>query len=154
MTPIIRPMTHADLPTLAAWMVDLPLFHRYNLTVERAIANFEAGLSRGDWLITADADSNAAGFAWAIPNGAFGRSPYLRLIGVRADVTSHGIGAALLAEIERMAAEKSNDLFLLVSDFNEDAQRFYLRQNYTQIGAIPDYVVPGVAELIFRKRLT
>jgi ribosomal protein S18 acetylase RimI-like enzyme len=153
-TPTIRPMTHDDLPTLAAWMVDLPLFQGYNLTVERTIANFEAGLSRGDWLITADADSPADGFAWAIPNGAFGRSPYLRLIGVRADVTSRGIGAALLTEIERRAAENSNDLFLLVSDFNEDAQRFYRRQGYMQIGAIPDYVVPGVAELIFRKRLS
>ncbi len=152
--PTICPMTPADFPTLAAWMVDLPLFQRYNLTVERLIADFEAGHSRGDWLITADADSPACGFAWAMPNGTFGRSPYLRLIGVRTDVTSRGIGAALLTEIERMAAEKSNDLFLLVSDFNEDAQRFYRRQGYTQIGAIPDYVVPGVAELVFRKRLS
>jgi len=153
MTIVVRPTSPADLPILAAWMVDLPLFQRYNLTVERAVTNFENGLARGDWLITADAEFSACGFAWAIPNGAFGRSPYLRLIGVRADLTRHGIGAALLTEVESMAAEKSNDLFLLVSDFNEAAQRFYLRQNYTQIGAIPNYVVPGVAELIFRKRL-
>jgi hypothetical protein len=46
----------------------------------------------------------------------------------------------------------SSDLFLLVSDFNHDAQRFYQRQGYQQIGAIPGYVLPDVSELIFRKR--
>ena len=58
---------------------------------------------------------------------------------------------ALLTEVESQA--KSRDLFLLTSDFNEGAQRFYRRMGYTQIGAIPSYVVPDVTELIFRKQL-
>jgi ribosomal protein S18 acetylase RimI-like enzyme len=44
-------------------------------------------------------------------------------------------------------------VFLLTSDFNEDAQAFYRRLGYQQVGAIPDYVVPGITELIFYKRL-
>jgi ribosomal-protein-alanine N-acetyltransferase len=44
-------------------------------------------------------------------------------------------------------------MVLLCSDFNTEAQRFYRRAGYEQVGALPDYVVPGVAELIFRKRL-
>ncbi len=83
--------------------------------------------------------------------GAFGRSDYLRLIGVRADCAGQGIGAALLSEVEARAT--SRDLLLLVSDFNEGAQRFYRRMGYEQIGAIPGYVLPDVTELIFRKRL-
>jgi ribosomal protein S18 acetylase RimI-like enzyme len=149
----IRPMLAADIPKLAAWMVETPLWKRYHLTIEKAVANFEAGLSRSDWLIVAESDLQAIGFAWAIPKGAFGRSPYLRLIGVHPDQAGAGIGAKLLDEIERMAAIVSSDLFLLVSDFNQGAQRFYLRQGYEQIGAIPAYVVPDVTELIFRKRL-
>jgi len=150
---IIRPMTREDMPLLAAWMVDLPLLQRYSLTYAHAVANFEAALTRGDWLLTADGDLPAIGFAWGIPQGAFGRSPYLRLIGVQAARASSGIGAGLLAEIERKASEVASDLFLLVSDFNTDAQRFYRRQGYEQIGAIPGYVLPDVTELIFRKRL-
>jgi ribosomal protein S18 acetylase RimI-like enzyme len=150
---LIRPMIAADMPKLAAWMVETPLWKRYDLIVEKAVANFEAGLSRADWLIVAESGRQALGFAWAIPKGAFGRSPYLRLIGVHPENAGAGVGTKLLDEIERMAAAVSNDLFLLVSDFNHDAQRFYMRQGYVQIGAIPAYVVPGVTELIFRKRL-
>jgi ribosomal protein S18 acetylase RimI-like enzyme len=43
------------------------------------------------------------------------------------------------------------DIFLLVSDFNIDAQSFYQRLGYRQVGAIPDYLIPGVAELIYHK---
>jgi GNAT superfamily N-acetyltransferase len=154
MEVMIRPMLPADIPVLVAWMVEAPLWKRYNLTVEKAIANFEGGLARGEWLITAEADHQACGFAWAIPKGAFGRSPYLRLIGVQPDNAGSGIGAKLLNEIERMAVTISNDLFLLVSDFNDGAQRFYKRQGYEQIGAIPAFVVPDVTELIFRKRFS
>ena len=150
---LIRPMLAADLPILAAWMVEAPLWKRYHMTIEKAVMNFEAGLSRSEWLIVAESDRQAVGFAWAIPKGAFGRSPYLRLIGVHPDHAGAGIGAKLLDEIEHMAAAVSDDLFLLVSDFNEGAQRFYKRQGYVQIGSIPAYVVADVTELIFRKRL-
>ena len=61
------------------------------------------------------------------------------------------MGAALLQEVEARAT--SSDLFLLVSHFNEGAQRFYRRMGYEQIGAIPGYVLPDVTELIFRKVL-
>lgn len=154
MDVMIRPMLPADLPVLAAWMVEAPLWKRYGLTIEKAIANFEGGLARSEWLVTAEMDQRACGFAWAIPKGAFGRSPYLRLIGVQPDKAGSGIGAALLDEIEHRAVTISNDLFLLVSDFNDGAQRFYKRQGYEQIGAILAYVVPDVTELIFRKRLS
>lgn len=146
-------MQGADIPVLSAWMVDTPLWQRYGLTEAKAVMSFETGLARGDWLITADAEKPAMGFAWAIPGGAFGRSPYLRLIGVRGDAAGSGLGGRLLEEIERLAGAVSCDLFLLVSDFNYDAQRFYQRHGYQQIGAIPAYVLPDVTELIFRKRL-
>lgn len=149
----IRSMINSDMPLLAAWMVETPLWQRYGLTIERAVANFEKALTQGDWLLTAEQDNDVCGFAWAMPKGTFGRSPYLQLIGVKPNQTGSGIGTKLLNEIERKSAEVADDLFLLVSDFNESAQHFYKRQGYTQIGAIEGYVVPDVTELIFRKRL-
>jgi GNAT superfamily N-acetyltransferase len=144
----IRVMTTADFKPLADWMVTVPLWQRYGLTVERAITRFRAAQAQDDWLFTAE-DEHPIGFAWVIPQGAFGRSAYLRLIGVHPNYTSGGVGAALLNMAETYARDA---LFLLVSDFNIDAQRFYERQGYIQIGAIPDYVVVGVTELIYWKR--
>ncbi len=40
-----------DMPMLAAWMVESPLWQRYGLTIPKAISSFEGGLARGDWLI-------------------------------------------------------------------------------------------------------
>lgn len=154
MNTIIRPMTADDCPILAAWMVEIPLWKRYGVTFERACSNFEHGLNSGDWMFTADnAETHACGFAQVAPKGMCGISPYLRLIGVHPSAQSTGVGAALLTEIERVAAEHAADLFLLTSDFNENAHRFYERHGFVQIGAIPDYIVPSITELIFRKRL-
>lgn len=150
----VRPMVAADIPNLAAWTVQLPLMQRYRLTVERAHQQFETALAQQDTVLVADiGDDTACGFAWCLPKGAFGRSLYLRLIGVRPDVSRAGIGAALLSAAEQAALSLNTDLILLVSDFNTDAQRFYQRQGYTQVGAIPGYVLPDVAELIYWKQL-
>ncbi len=42
---------------------------------------------------------------------------------------------------------------LLISDYNTRAQSFYLRCVYIQAGVLTDYVLPGVDELLFWKRL-
>ena len=145
----IRLMLPTDVPLIAHWMVQLPLWQRYGVTEASATTQFSNALRANDLLLVSGDD--LCGFAWCLRGGAFGRSDYLRLIGVRADCTGQGIGAALLADVENRS--QSRDLLLLVSDFNEGAQRFYRRMGYEQIGAIPGYVLPDVAELIFRKRL-
>lgn len=151
----VRPMTSDDIPTVAAWMVQTPLWQRYQLTVERAKKNFENAFERHEVLLVADVgeDNPGCGFAWCLPQGGFGRSMYLRLIGVRQDRARAGVGAALLRGAEEEALKVGNELFLLVSDFNIDAQRFYQRQGYSQIGAIPGYVLPDVTELLYWKQL-
>ncbi|MBZ0276943.1 MAG: GNAT family N-acetyltransferase [Anaerolineae bacterium] len=150
----VRPMTRDDVPVIVRWMVEIPLWQRYGLTVEKATSQFERAFERHDVLLAADhAGWSACGFAWCLPEGAFGRSMYLRLIGVHPEKAGSGVGGVLLTQAEREAAKTGRDLFLLVSDFNADAQRFYRHHGYEQIGAIPGYVLPDTAELIFRKRL-
>ena len=124
-------------------------------TPERAAKNLEGGLERGDVLLAADAgaENAACGFAWCAPQGGFGRSLYIRWFGVRKELARAGVGAALIRSVEEAALKISRELFLLVSDFNTDAQRFYQRQGYQQIGAIPGYVLPDVTELLYWKQL-
>ncbi|MBX3080772.1 MAG: GNAT family N-acetyltransferase [Anaerolineae bacterium] len=149
----IRPMTSEDFAPLATWMVTVPLWQRYGLTAERAVINFAKAAEQGEVLVTADGDVPCCGFAWAIPKGAFGRSAYLRLIGVRPDYAGAGVGSRLLTYVEEAVLQYSSELFLLVSDFNHEAQRFYQRHGYTQVGAIDGYVLPDVVELLFWRRL-
>lgn len=151
----IRPMTFDDIPVIAGWIPLVALWQRYGLTTEQAARQLVDALQKGDLLLVThdDQTSEPYGFAWCMPGGAFGRSAYLRLIGVHPDYTGTGIGARLLEHVETLTKQSSHSLFLLVSDFNVDAQRFYQRHGYEQVGMIPDYVLPGVAEFIFWKRL-
>jgi ribosomal protein S18 acetylase RimI-like enzyme len=155
-TVTIRPMDSQDCASVAAWMAATPLWQRYGLTESGAHAALVKGLAAEDLLLVADAESGdgqACGLAWVLRSGAFGRSPYLRILGVKAAYNGRGIGAALLAAVEAETAQFAHEFFLLVSDFNADAQRFYRRQGYVQIGAVPGYVVPDITELIYWKRL-
>ena len=152
----VRPLTVSDIPVVAGWIAITPLWQRYQFTEAKARSGLESGLSRADILLVSDCDNQdgrACGLAWCLREGAFGRSAYLRLLGVRAGYTGLGVGAALLEQAERAAAKITRETFLLVSDFNVDAQRFYQRQGYTPIGAIPGYVLPDVTELLYWKRL-
>lgn len=150
----IRPMVSEDVSTIARWIAAIPLWQRYNYSAAAAQRGLEQALARGDLLLTADTDdAHACGLAWCLPRGAFGRSTYLRLLGVQSGLHGAGLGAALLDAAEQEAARSAGDLMLLVSDFNLSAQRFYQRQGYRKVGAIPGYVLPDVTELIFWKRL-
>ncbi len=146
----IRTLEADDIPIVAGWVVTIPLWQRYNNTVEKLSAKLAAALD-ADLILTADTDERAVGLAWCVPKGAFGHGAYLKLLGVRPDQAGRGIGAQLLDQLEAMVS--SRDMILLASDFNVDAHRFYRRQGYVQIGAIPGYVLPDVTEYIFRKRL-
>lgn len=146
-------MTVDDIAPLSQWMVTIPLWQRYNLTIERAALQFRTALDRNDVLLVLDEPERNCGFAWVMPDAAFGRSAYLRLFGVHPNYANRGLGATLLQAVEQRVSGFSKDLFLLAADFNTAAQNFYRKQGYEQIGSISGYVLPEVSEYIFRKRL-
>ena len=148
----VRAFRPDDVEPCAAFMADNPLWQRYGVTLEMARRQFASGLERGVALFVVECDGEPGGFLWLEPVGAFARSGYIRLIGVSPAQQGRGLGQALMEHAERVLFEKGDDVFLLVSDFNLAAQRFYQRLGYAQVGALPDYVLPGVAELIYRKR--
>lgn len=148
----IRPMIWADVPAVAAILAGSLLWQRYGVTVESATQRLERGLATGATLAVAEVTGQVAGFVWYVADGAFQRSGYIMLLGVAPDAHGQGIGGALLAHAETALFATSSSILLLVSDFNGEAQRFYQRLGYTQVGVLPDYVVPGVNELIYYKR--
>ena len=150
--PAVRPFAVADAARCGDIVGATPLWQRYGLGAERAAAMLAGAASAGDPVFVVEEDGRVEGFAWLMEKGAFGRG-YLRLIAVSPERRGRGYGERLLAAVEARATAIAPDFYLLVSDFNVDAQRFYQRCGYVQVGRIPDMVAPGVAELIYVKRL-
>ncbi|MCE7948901.1 MAG: GNAT family N-acetyltransferase [Chloroflexi bacterium CFX4] len=152
---VIRSLTLEDIPIIAAWLPEVSLMQRYGMTAERTRSRLTEAHAANDLLLTADLpNETACGLAWCLPHGMFGRSPYLRLLVVKNGITGGGVGAALLSALEDRLAVGHGWLFLLVTDSNTAAQRFYTRHGYRQVGAIGGYVLPGVVEYLFAKQLS
>jgi ribosomal protein S18 acetylase RimI-like enzyme len=150
----IRPMTLSDIESCAQTVAWTPLWQRYNVTLESATAHLSAGLRDGAIILVADDGKGIPlGFVWLAERGAFDRSGYIRWIAVTANRRSSGVGRQLLMAAEEHTRQMSSDIFLLCSDFNVGAQRFYERNGYDRVGELPNYVLVGITELIYRKRL-
>lgn len=76
---------------------------------------------------------------------------YIQSVAVAPAVRGEGIGSLLLAHAEARIFAVSPNVFLCVSSFNPRARRLYERAGYQLIGAMPDYLVRGHSELLFRK---
>jgi GNAT superfamily N-acetyltransferase len=171
----LRPAVAGDVPALAEGLAALPLLVRYGRDAARLARDLEVALARGDGLIIAAEASEASrtsetssetseaaraagsarplGLAWFTRHGTLGLGGYLRLMAVLPGAQARGVGAALLGAFEAEVAASSAHGFLLCSDFNEPAQRFYERHGWRRCGAVPGLVLPDVAELIYWKRL-
>jgi len=104
-----------------------PSLHRYAVWVDRAIGGVIA--VRYPWL----------------------RGAYLELIGLFPERQKQGFGTVLLDWLERETEARAANLWVLVSDFNHAAQRFYLRRGFQQVGAIEALVSAESSELLLRK---
>lgn len=82
----------------------------------------------------------------------FAASPYVASIGVDPEARGQSVGSQLMAFAEQRYRDRGH-LFLLVSSFNQRAQKFYRGHGYEFVGELKDYIVPGHSELIFHKRL-
>src|SRR5438128_11527452 len=142
---LIRPLQAEDCLAGGRVVASNPLWtERYQYSAERAAHDLADAIARGDTVLGAfrGPARELAGFAWVMPKGAFGRFPYLRLLAVASGQQGGGVGAKLLAETESRF-RGSRQFLLMVSDFNEGAQRFYSRCGYAQVGSCPDFLIDG-----------
>jgi [ribosomal protein S18]-alanine N-acetyltransferase len=76
---------------------------------------------------------------------------YLELLGVAPSARGKGVGPRLLEHIESLVFSRTNNLFACVSDFNDQARAFYKKQGFQEIGPMPNFLIPGSAEILLRK---
>jgi ribosomal protein S18 acetylase RimI-like enzyme len=149
----IRPLAREEIPALAGALAALALMVRYRRDAAALARSLEAALARGEGLLVSDEGGRIAGLAWFTPAGTLALGGYLRLIAVVPGGEGRGTGLALLRAFEAETARASAHAFLLVSDFNEGAIRFYEREGYARVGPLPGLVLPDVAEVLYWKRL-
>lgn len=96
-----------------------------------------------------EADGHVAGIAIVKPQFLLG--DYLELLGVAPQARGTGLGTTLLNYIESAVFGRTKNLFACVSDFNSAARKFYKSRGFEEIGPMPNFLIPGSAELLLRK---
>ena len=151
MSRIVRARTEHIRP-MATLMARSPLLRRYRVTERGAKASLAEALRERDLLLAAVDGRTVVGLAWLIMTRALDRAAYLRLLLLSEDQQSRGVGAALLARVEREArASRCRHLVLLVTRTNRRARSFYERQGYAHVGDLTGFVRPGIAESLYLK---
>ena len=150
----VREALAAELPSLAAAVSAQPLLTRYDVTAEKLARDLGGAIERGEGLLVVEDEDGAAGFAWYLSCGTFVSGGYLRLIALAPGREGQGLGAALLDEVEKRAAATTHNFFLLVSHWNEAAQRFYQRRGYERVGVLAKFVRADTDEIIYCKKIS
>lgn len=86
------------------------------------------------------------------PRG-FAGSPYIKSVAVDAAWRNRKVGTTLLSYAENEFRDKARFIFLCVSSFNTEAQKFYTSHGFIQVGELKDYIIKGESELIMQKSI-
>jgi [ribosomal protein S18]-alanine N-acetyltransferase len=144
----IRAMKPEDRPAVIALLRDSDPWKRL-------------GYQAGDWDVyftptpqgrdsyVAELDGRVAGIA--VVRQKFLLGDYLELFGVADWTRGKGLGGQLLGHIESVVFARANNLFACVSDFNAQARAFYKKYGYQEMGPLPNFLIPGSAEILLRK---
>jgi GNAT superfamily N-acetyltransferase len=151
MSRIVRARTE-HVGAMVKLMTSSPLLRRYRVTARGATRGLGGALREGDILLAGMEGDEIVGLAWVIPTEALDRAAYLRLLLVAEDRQSQGLGAALLARVEREARRtRCRHVVLLVTKTNRRARTFYERHGYTHLADLPHFVRRGIAESLYLK---
>jgi len=63
------------------------------------------------------------------------------------------VGRALIDYAEQRIFRETPNVFICVSDFNQEAQGFYAKMGYERVGELRDFIVAGHAEFLLRKSI-
>jgi ribosomal protein S18 acetylase RimI-like enzyme len=157
----IRRLRVEDVEACARIVAGDPLWRRYRVGLPQARRTIRQALAAarrrgrvardaGEFAV-AGSGGQVVGFIWFRLDGTFHHSGYVRWIGVAPEAQGRGVGRRLMQYAEDRIFKAGPNVFLMVSDFNKQAQRFYEALGYRLVGKVPDYIVPGIGEHVYRK---
>jgi ribosomal protein S18 acetylase RimI-like enzyme len=107
---------------------------------------------KGNQVYIAQSNGNPCGLLILQDRGVAG-SPYIKSVAIAPNYRSKGIGKLLLDFAENKYRPTSKHIFLCVSSFNHQAQKFYHTNGYDTVGEFKDYIEDGYSEILMHKRL-
>ena len=148
--PVVRPFADGDRNAVIGFLAGSEPWVRLGYTASDWERIFSASRAEVEaWVI--EAEGAVAGVAIVRRN--FLAGDYLELFAIAPAARGKGLGASLLAELERRVFDRTKNFFVCVSDFNRSARRFYERSGYREIGPISDLLVAGADEILLRKTI-
>ena len=76
---------------------------------------------------------------------------YIQTLCVKESFRGKGLGRRLLQFCEERILKISPNIFICVSTFNKGAIKLYEEFGFKLVGELPDFVKPGLTELLLRK---
>lgn len=147
---VIVPLDEADLPAAAAVIAAGEIFQRYGVDQERAARSLRDSASHA---LVARVGDAVIGVAIFRIDGRLPIPAYLQTLAVQPGWRSRGVGKALLRAVEERVFATGPNLFLYCTEDNLGARRFYEREGYQVVGTVPDLLLPGRTEVLYRKTL-
>lgn len=148
---IIMPLSSFDVSAAAEIIANNALWQRYGTDYDSAYTILMEALKEQRTIYSARIFDQFSGFIWFDLWGTFYHSGYIRWIAVHPDFQGKGVGKILMQFAENKIFKNASNVFLLVSDFNVQAQAFYQKRGYKKVGELEDYYKKGITELIYRK---
>lgn len=146
--PVIREMTPADRESVVQFLAESDPWKTLGYTSADWNRIF-CPLPQGRNAYVAEVEGTVAGIA--IVREKFLLGDYLELLGIALWARGKGLGGRLLGHIEPIVFGRTKNLFACVSDFNTTARAFYKKHGYQEIGPMPNFLIPGSAEMLLRK---
>ena len=146
--PIVRPMTAEDRAAVIELLAGSDPWKRLGYQSSDWDSYFTP-LPQGRDSYVVDQNGKAAGIA--VVRQKFLLGDYIELLAVADWARGKGLGGQLLAHVEAAVFVRTKNLFACVSDFNDQARHFYNKQGYQEIGPMPNFLIPGSAEILLRK---
>lgn len=82
------------------------------------------------------------------------RGPYLQFLGILPAFQKRKLGSAVVAWLAHEAKRNGErNVWVMASDFNADALRFYEAHGFVRSSEIADLVGPGTKEILLRRNL-
>jgi len=114
-------------------------------------AALEKMISKKQVYIATNKNGKCVGFMGVINDGCFHKFSYLATLAVKKRYRNKGLGEALVNKFETIGFKRADRVFILVSDFNKQAQKFYRKLGYKKVGNIPDLFKNGISEILLVK---
>lgn len=146
--PFVRHMMPDDRADVIALLADSDPWKRLGFQASDWYSYFDP-LPLGRDCYVVDQNDRVAGIA--VVRQKFLLGDYLELLGVADWARGKGLGSRLLTHVEAAVFARVKNLFACVSDFNDQARNFYKKQGYQEIGPMPNFLIPGSAEILLRK---